>query len=207
MGLGWRQQPNAALCHRGLWTEMPTREQGGPGGSVGTGQQGLGKGQAAGWHNPWHQTYVPSCAPRQGGADAGVIGVPASQPPAKGLGGSRGTLGTSRGPPALMPANSASSMPCRNGSSVALCCPVTLLTPGGTRSRHRATLPCSTTGTAPRPCLLLKNLQTPEKKSFSSAPAWVQLLPKTVLEPCMLPRSPLTPMGDMPTWAAGTRTP
>lgn len=180
VGLGWKQRPNAALCCRGCRQRCLPGEEGGPGGLQAQGSRVWGGGQVPGWHSPLHQTYRTSHDPRQGGADAGEMGVPMGQSPAKGrdLGRVRQDPGHQLRPPspdACQP-GWRRAPPRRQRHGATLPCD-TPLTPGGIGSGHSATLPCSAAGTAPGPCPLLKNAQTPPKKAFSSTPVQVWLLP------------------------------
>ena len=62
---------------------MPAWARRGSWRAAGTGQQGLGRGQAAGWHSPPHQTYMTSRAPQLGESgcrgDGGTRGPAHSQ--------------------------------------------------------------------------------------------------------------------------------
>lgn len=63
MGLGRKQRPNAALRCRGCGQRCPPMGKKGVVEGCGRREQGWGRGQAAGWQSPSHQTYMPGCAP------------------------------------------------------------------------------------------------------------------------------------------------
>ena len=148
-------------------------------------------------------------SPGRGERMQGRWGVPMGQPPAKGrdLGRVRQDPGHQLRPPspdACQP-GWRRAPPRRQRHGATLPCD-TPLSPGGIGSGHSATLPCSAAGTAPGPCPLFKNAQTPQKSAFSSTPVQVWLLPRWCWSHAYFQKAPLLPRGMCPPgrWAPGS---